>query len=279
MVRARHAAAVTQSFAPLRHAFATLRHARRTRGPGRLQRTARPACTRTRPPARPLARPPTRPPARPHARTPAESYVHALCYIDRLKQSAGIELGPLNTHRVVITAVMLAAKFFDDSHWDNTAFARIGGITIAEVNRMELEMLFATNFNCKVSEVEFARYFREMCEADSPFHSVLAVFDVDPQVRARRCRARRTRTQTYAHTRTHTHTHTHTRTHTQMRAPPVAHRPPRLLCVCAHPPHLGEAGCGALADHARACSFAVCVCAPPQAYQEQLAKAAPAGGG
>ena len=48
-------------------------------------------------------------------------------------QMSGIELSPLNIHRISITAVMVAAKFFDDLHWDNTAFARIGGISTREV--------------------------------------------------------------------------------------------------------------------------------------------------
>jgi len=52
--------------------------------------------------------------------------VLALIYVDRLIQQGRFALTPLNVHRVLITAVMLAAKFFDDQYFNNLYYAKVG---------------------------------------------------------------------------------------------------------------------------------------------------------
>jgi hypothetical protein len=39
----------------------------------------------------------------------------------------------LNVHRVIITSLMVAAKFFDDFYFNNAFYARVGGISVLEV--------------------------------------------------------------------------------------------------------------------------------------------------
>lgn len=64
-------------------------------------------------------------------------------YIDRLIARNGIALNSLNVHRIIITMVMLAAKFFDDLYFNNKFFARVGGVPRNELDALELEALFA----------------------------------------------------------------------------------------------------------------------------------------
>jgi uncharacterized membrane protein len=59
--------------------------------------------------------------------------VLALVYIDRLIQRDNFVLVSLNVHRVVITSLMVAAKFFDDFYFNNAFYARVGGIGTVEV--------------------------------------------------------------------------------------------------------------------------------------------------
>ena len=54
-----------------------------------------------------------------------ECFVLALVYIDRLIQRNNILLTGLNVHRIIITAVMLAAKFFDDHYFNNSYYAKV----------------------------------------------------------------------------------------------------------------------------------------------------------
>ena len=42
--------------------------------------------------------------------------------------------------------VMAAAKFYDDSFFNNELYARIGGVSVDELNALELEFVFLINF-------------------------------------------------------------------------------------------------------------------------------------
>ena len=57
----------------------------------------------------------------------------------------------LTVHRLVITAVMLAAKLMDDKYYNNAFYAKIGGVTTSELNHMELEMLRMLDYRTFVS--------------------------------------------------------------------------------------------------------------------------------
>jgi len=86
-----------------------------------------------------------------------ECYVLALIYIDRFRKSA-MQLTPYNIHRVIITSVMLAAKFFEDAYYNNAYFAQVGGVPTVEINQMELDFLFFVSFKLHVPTLEFQSY-------------------------------------------------------------------------------------------------------------------------
>ena len=86
----------------------------------------------------------------------------ALVYIDRLIAKGGLELTSMNVHRVLITAVLLAAKFFDDQYYNNAYFAKVGGVPCNEINTLELEMLFYIGFSLHVPTDVYEKYFMEL---------------------------------------------------------------------------------------------------------------------
>jgi hypothetical protein len=64
-----------------------------------------------------------------YAACSGECFVLALVYIDRLIQSnPTFVVNSLNIHRLLITSVMLAAKFFDDQYFNNAYYAKVGGV-------------------------------------------------------------------------------------------------------------------------------------------------------
>lgn len=91
-----------------------------------------------------------------------ECYILALIYIDRLIQSNNFNLSELNVHRVVITAVLLAAKFFDDAYYNNAYYAKVGGVLVSEMNGLEVEFLFRINFSLHVKPEVFKKYQAEL---------------------------------------------------------------------------------------------------------------------
>ena len=82
----------------------------------------------------------------------------ALIYIDRLITKRRIVLDPLNVHRLLVTSVMLAAKFFDDHYLDNQHYAAVGGVPKGEMNVLELEFLFLLEFNLHVTRADYDMY-------------------------------------------------------------------------------------------------------------------------
>ncbi|RYG53553.1 hypothetical protein EON66_08370, partial [archaeon] len=91
-----------------------------------------------------------------------ECFVLALVYIDRLIQRNSLLLNSLNVHRIIITAVMLAAKFFDDQYYNNAYYAKVGGVPTSEVNSLELEFLFCINFTLHVPTDVYEKYYSEL---------------------------------------------------------------------------------------------------------------------
>lgn len=70
--------------------------------------------------------------------------------------------------RFLITAVMVAAKFIDDFRLSNRDFAKIGGISNAEMNILELELLKTLDFNLSVNRLLFENYAEGILGAPSP---------------------------------------------------------------------------------------------------------------
>jgi len=91
-----------------------------------------------------------------------ECYILALIYIDRLIQRNNFLLTELNVHRAVITAVLLAAKFFDDAYYNNAYYAKIGGVLVSEMNGLEVDFLFRINFSLHVTPAVFEKYRAEL---------------------------------------------------------------------------------------------------------------------
>ncbi|KAF3570771.1 hypothetical protein F2Q69_00062538 [Brassica cretica] len=50
---------------------------------------------------------------------------------------------------------MLAAKVFDDRYYNNAYYARVGGVSTRELNRLEMTLLFALDFKLQVDPHTF----------------------------------------------------------------------------------------------------------------------------
>ncbi|XP_077253990.1 cyclin-U1-1-like [Tasmannia lanceolata] len=86
-------------------------------------------------------------------------FVVAYVYIDRLAHKHPDSLVvSLNIHRLLVTSVMVASKVLDDVHYNNAFYARVGGVSNAELNRLEMELLFLLDFGVMVSSRIFESY-------------------------------------------------------------------------------------------------------------------------
>ncbi|PSR95301.1 Cyclin-U1-1 like [Actinidia chinensis var. chinensis] len=86
-------------------------------------------------------------------------FVVGYVYIDRLVHRHPNSLVvSLNVHRLLVTSVMVASKMLDDVHFNNAFYARVGGVSNSELNRLELELLFLLDFGVTVSSRVFESY-------------------------------------------------------------------------------------------------------------------------
>ncbi|CAM8966023.1 unnamed protein product [Rhodiola kirilowii] len=85
-------------------------------------------------------------------------FVIAHIYIDRLLQRQNMHMTSLNVHRLLITAVMAAAKFMDDAFFNNAYYARVGGVSSKELNKLEMTFLFGIDFRLQVTVDTFYKY-------------------------------------------------------------------------------------------------------------------------
>ncbi|KAI4369401.1 hypothetical protein MLD38_017843 [Melastoma candidum] len=77
-------------------------------------------------------------------------FVIAYVYINRLLHRTQGWLTSLNIHRLLITGTLIASKFIDDKGYNNAHFAKVGGVSTAEINRMEINFLFSVDFRLHV---------------------------------------------------------------------------------------------------------------------------------
>ena len=99
----------------------------------------------------------------------AQCVVGALVYIERLFVHAGVPPLKSNWRQVVLTALVLAAKVWDDTGSSNAEFADASGTAYAvgDVNAMEQRFLHLIEYNVAITRQLYTRiYFelRELCE-------------------------------------------------------------------------------------------------------------------
>lgn len=85
-------------------------------------------------------------------------FVVAHVYLERFIQRTNAILTSLNCHRLIITSIMVAAKFVDDAFFNNAYYARVGGVSTSELNKLEMKFLFGLDFRLHVSVDTFRKY-------------------------------------------------------------------------------------------------------------------------
>ncbi|KAL3521367.1 hypothetical protein ACH5RR_019516 [Cinchona calisaya] len=83
----------------------------------------------------------------------------AYIYLDRFSQKQPfLPICSLNVHRLLITSVLVSAKFMDDIFYNNAFYAKVGGISTVEMNLLEVDFLFGLGFELNVTPTTFYTY-------------------------------------------------------------------------------------------------------------------------
>ncbi|KAI9096620.1 cyclin-domain-containing protein [Phlyctochytrium arcticum] len=102
-----------------------------------------------------------------------------LVYIDRVCEiHRNFTISSLTVHRFIIAAVTVGSKATSDIYCTNTYYAKVGGISLQELNMMELELcaLIDWRFSCSVDILQ--RYYLNLARTNSSY--ILGPVDAHP---------------------------------------------------------------------------------------------------
>lgn len=82
----------------------------------------------------------------------------ALIYIDRLCEKQNLILTDSNIHRITYTAIILAVKYNEDDYYSNNYYSKVGGVSITELNALELEFVKLIKYSLFIKREVFDKY-------------------------------------------------------------------------------------------------------------------------
>lgn len=101
-------------------------------------------------------------------------------YIDRLcALYPDFTINTLTVHRFLITAATVAAKGLSDSFWNNSTYARVGGVRVAELKLLELEFLHRVDWKIVPDPDVLVAYYRGLVQRSPAYVLEDEVDDVD----------------------------------------------------------------------------------------------------
>ena len=81
-----------------------------------------------------------------------------LIYLDRISDIGEIDLTYNNIHRLLFAASIVAIKFNEDDYYSNEFYAKVGGVSLDEANKMEEEFCALIQFEFFVTVELFMQY-------------------------------------------------------------------------------------------------------------------------
>lgn len=92
--------------------------------------------------------------------------VFCLAYIDRVRKACPhFVWNHTCLHRLVMSSMLAAAKFLDDTYFVNAFYAMIGGVSTAALFKLESEFLRLLDWQLQVSPAEYSAYLKVLLVA------------------------------------------------------------------------------------------------------------------
>ena len=94
-----------------------------------------------------------------YTRMEISSLILGIIYIDKMCEKQKYVLSFNNINRLILAACLLSIKFNEDSSFSNVVFARIGGVNVEVLNKLEYDFYVLLDFSLFVDFVYYQKYF------------------------------------------------------------------------------------------------------------------------
>ena len=90
-------------------------------------------------------------------------FIIAFIYIDNiLKTNPQFKLTLASIHKIVLGAINLASKYYDDEHFGNYVYSKIGNISLSEFNNIEQVLLALMDYEVYIDKKIYFEYYNEL---------------------------------------------------------------------------------------------------------------------
>jgi len=100
-----------------------------------------------------------------------ECLIQAVCHIHRVRKgetgNEPFQVNAFNIHRLLLTALLCTSKWFDDHYFNNSFYAKVGGIACSELNMLEVEFLSLINFDLFLPVEQYMTFVQEINQPHS----------------------------------------------------------------------------------------------------------------
>lgn len=86
------------------------------------------------------------------------TFIISLIYIDRICTNKNIILHPLNVHRILLATIIIAIKYNEDNFYSNAYYSQVFGISLKELNILEMSSAYLLGFNFFINETDYKIY-------------------------------------------------------------------------------------------------------------------------
>ena len=93
-----------------------------------------------------------------HSKMEISTLILILIYIDKICKNNKFRLNYFNIHKLIVTSMLISIKYNEDDFFSNSFYAKVGGVSITELNHLEYEFLSLIDFDLYVDDDLYSKY-------------------------------------------------------------------------------------------------------------------------
>ena len=92
----------------------------------------------------------------------SSTLIAMLIYIDRLCEINNFVVNSLNVYRIIFSSFVIAIKYNEEKDFNNEFFSKLAGMSLTEMNLLELIYLNLIDYKLYISDEDFLNYYENI---------------------------------------------------------------------------------------------------------------------